>query len=55
MHKLYGKTYDYLANHLRWSRAKLAQKIGAYEEAKAYINRTGDPQGINRFSTLKSS
>jgi hypothetical protein len=50
MSKLFGKTYDYLSNHLRWSRAKLSQKIAAYEETKAYIGRTNDPQGINRFS-----
>ena len=50
MNKVYGKTYDYLASHLRWSRSKLAQKIAAYEETKAYIEETGDPDGINRFS-----
>jgi hypothetical protein len=50
MSKLYGKTYDFLATHLRWSRSKLSQKIGAYEGTKDYLERTGDPQGINRFS-----
>jgi hypothetical protein len=50
MNKIYGKTYDYLASHLRWSRSKLAQKIAAYEETKAYMQETGDPDGINRFS-----
>jgi hypothetical protein len=50
MSKLYGKTYDFLATHLRWSRSKLSQKIGAYEGTKEYLERTGDPQGINRFS-----
>lgn len=50
MNKVYGKTYDFLATHLRWSRSKLSQKIGAYEETKAHLDRTGDPQGINRFS-----
>jgi hypothetical protein len=50
MNKVFGKNYDYLADHLRWSRSKLAQKIAAYEESRAYIERTGDPQGINRFS-----
>lgn len=50
MNKVYGKTYDFLSTHLRWSRSKLAQKIAAYEETKAYLERTGDPQGINRFS-----
>lgn len=50
MNKVYGKTYDYLATHLRWSRSKLSQKIGAYEETKSYIDRTNDSQGINRFS-----
>jgi hypothetical protein len=50
MNKVFGKNYDYLASHLRWSRSKLAQKIAAYEESRAYIERTGDPQGTNRFS-----
>jgi hypothetical protein len=50
MNKVIGKNYDYLASHLRWSRSKLVQKIAAYEESKAYIERTGDPQGTNRFS-----
>jgi len=50
MNKIYGKTYDFLAGHLRWSRSKLSQKIAAYEETKAYLERTGDPNGINRFS-----
>lgn len=50
MNKQFGKTYDYLASHLRWSRSKLAQKISAYEETKSYIEETGDPNGINRFS-----
>ena len=50
MNKVFGKTYDFLSTHLRWSRTKLSQKIGAYEETKAYLERTGDPQGINRFS-----
>jgi len=50
MNKLYGKTYDFLATHLRWSRATLSQKILAYEETNAYLERFGDPQGINRFS-----
>ena len=50
MNKIYGKTYDFLASHLRWSRSKLAQKIAAYEETKSYIEESGDPEGINRFS-----
>jgi hypothetical protein len=50
MNKVYGKTYDFLATHLRWSRSKLFQKIMAYEETRAYLERTGDPQGNKRFS-----
>jgi hypothetical protein len=50
MNKIYGKNYDFLSTHLRWSRSKLSQKIAAFEETKAYLERTGDPQGINRFS-----
>jgi hypothetical protein len=50
MNRVFGKTYDFLATHLRWSRSKLFQKIMAYEETKAYLERTGDPQGNKRFS-----
>lgn len=50
MNKVFGKNYDFLASHLRWSRTKLSQKISAFEETRSYIERTGDPQGINRFS-----
>ena len=50
MNKQFAKNYDYLCNHLRWSKSKLSQKILAYEETRAYIERTGDAQGINRFS-----
>src|SRR5207247_8264886 len=52
MNKIYGKTYDFLASHLRWSRSRLAQKIAAYEETKTYLEQSGDPEGINRFSHL---
>jgi hypothetical protein len=50
MQNVFNKTYDYLAAHLRWSRGKLAQKIGAYEHTKRYIEETGDKNGVNRFS-----
>ena len=50
MNKLFGRSYDYLASHLRWSRSKLSQKIFAYEETKAYIENTGDKDGITKFS-----
>jgi hypothetical protein len=50
MNKVYGKPYDFLATHLRWSRSKLHQKIIAFEETRAYLERTGDPQGNKRFS-----
>jgi len=50
MNKLYAKSFDFLVNLLRWSRSKLTQKIAACEECKNYMDRTSDPQGINRFS-----
>lgn len=50
MSKQFGRSYDYLASHLRWSRSKIAQKIAAYEETKNYLTETSDPQGVNRFS-----
>jgi hypothetical protein len=50
MHREYAKTYDFLAAHLRMSRSKIAQKIGAYEETRTYLTETNDPNGIGRFS-----
>ena len=55
MNKIYGKTYDFLATHLRWSRSKLFQKIAAYEETKAYLERTGDPRASAASHTSRSS
>ena len=50
MNTVYGKTYDFLASHLRWSRSKVMQKISAYEETREYMEESGDPDGIARFS-----
>ncbi len=50
MNKEFGRTYDFLAAHLRWSRSKIAQKIGAFEETRVYLAEYADPQGVNRFS-----
>ena len=50
MNKQFGKTYDFLSSHLRWTRSKIAQKIAAYEETTIYLAETADPQGVNRFS-----
>ena len=50
MNKEFGRTYDFLAAHLRWSRSKIAQKIGAFEETRIYLAEYPDPQGVNRFS-----
>lgn len=50
MNKVFGKTYDYLAAHLRWSRSKLAQKIAAYEETRTYLAESSDLSAVQRFS-----
>jgi hypothetical protein len=50
MSEQFGKTIDFLASHLRWSRLKVQQKISAYQQTKLYMQETDDPDGINRFS-----
>ncbi len=50
MNNLYGKSYDFLANHLRIGKSKLQQKILAYEETNNYIKYSGDDKAIDRFS-----
>lgn len=49
MNKVFGRNFDYLASHLRWSRSKLTQTIAAYEEARAYMSRTGDSD-VRKYS-----
>ncbi len=43
MVKEYGKTYDFLAVHLRMSRSKITQYLLAYEETKTYLSEYNDP------------
>lgn len=50
MTKEYAKTYDFLAAHLRMSRSKISQNLGAYEETKTYLSENNDPNGIRRFT-----
>lgn len=50
MVKEYGKTYDFLAVHLRMSRSKITQYLLAYEETKTYLSEYNDPNGIRRFT-----
>jgi len=49
MHREQGKSLRSIATHLRWTRVKVTQKLDAYEETRAFAERTGDLQAFERF------
>ncbi len=49
---MHGKTYDWLATHLRLSKSKITQQLKAYAWTTDYLNENGDPRNIERFAFL---
>ncbi len=53
--RLLNKTFDYLAYHLRMSRATIEQNIRAYELAKEFLARYPAPESLQKFSYFLES
>lgn len=49
MHRAHGASDEFLATHLRWTPERLRQKLAAYEETQAYVERTGDVAAHDRY------
>jgi len=50
LHRLYGKTQDWLANNLRMSKSKIVEYLAAYDATSEFLKQHKNPQYIKRFS-----
>ena len=44
LYNVHGKTYDWLATHLRLSKSKITQQLKAYGWTTDYLSENGDPR-----------
>jgi hypothetical protein len=47
---VYGKTYDWLSNHLRLSKSKIIELLSAYRATTEYLSANPDPGNVRKFS-----
>jgi hypothetical protein len=50
LYKVHGKTYDWLATHLRLSKSKITQQLKAYQWTTDYLSEHPDPKNLDKFS-----
>lgn len=50
LYNVHGKTYDWLATHLRLSKSKITQQLKAYAWTTDYLSENGDPRNIEKFA-----
>ncbi len=47
---IYGKTYDWLSNHLRLSKGKIKELLGAYQATSEFLHLFPTPINIRKYS-----
>jgi hypothetical protein len=47
---VYGKTYDWLSNHLRLSKSKIVELLSAYGATKEFLAAHPAPENVRKFS-----
>jgi hypothetical protein len=47
---IYGKTYDWLSNHLRLSKGKIKELLGAYQATSEFLQLHPSPANVRKFS-----
>ncbi|MCI0603732.1 hypothetical protein L0156_12055 [bacterium] len=50
LHKRYGKTYEWLSNHLRLSKSKIKELLATQEALDEYLKQHPDPSNLRKFS-----
>jgi hypothetical protein len=50
LYDVYGKTYDWLGNHLRLSKSKINEMLLAYAATREFLQQHPDPSNIRKFS-----
>jgi hypothetical protein len=48
--KVYGKTYDWLSNHLRLSKSKINELLSAYQATTEFLSLHPAPENVRKFS-----
>jgi hypothetical protein len=46
----YGKTYDWLSNHLRLGKSKIVELVTAYKATTEYLGANPAPENVRKFS-----
>ncbi|MGO8904134.1 MAG: hypothetical protein ACLQMH_00755 [Solirubrobacteraceae bacterium] len=50
LYHVYGKTYDWLATHLRLSKSSITQQLKAYKWTTDYLEANPDPKNLEKFA-----
>jgi hypothetical protein len=50
LYHIYGKTYDWLGNHLRLSKSKIVELLKAYGATNEYLTAHPAPENVRKFS-----
>jgi hypothetical protein len=50
LYTVYGKTYEWLSNHLRLSKSKITEYLAAYQATQEYLDARPDPANVSKFS-----
>jgi hypothetical protein len=50
LYHVYGKTYDWLSNHLRLSKSKITGDLLAYQATSEYLTTHPDPINVQKFA-----
>ena len=53
LYNVHGKTYDWLATHLRLSKSKITQYLKAYKWTTDYLEENPDPKNLDKFSLFQ--
>jgi hypothetical protein len=48
--QIYGKTYDWLSNHLRLSKSKVRELVSAYRATRNFLEKHPNPDNIRKFA-----
>ena len=50
LYNIYGKTYDWLSDHLRLSKSKITELLSAYKATNEYLQSHPAPGNVRKFS-----
>jgi len=51
--EVYGKTYDWLSDHLRLSKSKISELLAAYKATTEFLRLHRDPANVRKFSLFQ--